>query len=341
MSKILTNMYEAVGKLATRDIFSEKGILLIPANAVILEEHIHLFQKHNILIREDDITDQLEPNTDPHLQKFESSVSDIQEQFDYIRETKKVPLDTIQEDIVPLVQEATSRATMYDIFSSLQAKDDYTYRHNLAVGTYSGMLGNWLGLKRQELLQLTTAALLHDVGKMLVPEEILNKPGELTDEEFEEMKRHTIYGYELLQKTEGINERQALVALQHHERLDGSGYPYGISGDKIDLFSRIVAVADSFHAMTSDRVYQRAKPFYEVLVDMNKQTYGAFDPKITNLFIQKLMTTLIGQKVTLTDGRTGIILMVNLHDPIRPLVQVGDEYVDLSKDYSIHIRQVL
>ena len=341
MSKILMNMYDAVGKLATRDIFSDRGILLIPANAVILEEHIQLFQKHQIMIREDDITDQPQPNSNKQLQKFESSVSDIQEKFADIRVTKKVPLDAIRGEIVPIVQEATNNATMYELFSSLQAKDDYTYRHNLAVGTYAGMLGNWLGLEHQELLQLTTAALLHDVGKMLVPEEILNKPGELTDEEFEEMKKHTIYGYELLKETTGINERQALVALQHHERLDGSGYPYGITGDEIDVFSRIVAVVDSFHAMTSNRIYHEAKPFYQVLVDMDKQTYGAFDPQITNLFIQKLMTTLIGQKVTLTDGRTGLILMINVHDPTRPLVQIGDEYVDLSKDYSLHIQQVL
>src|SRR5690625_7353760 len=135
-------------------------------------------------------------------------------------------------------------------------------------------------------MQLTTDVLLHDVGKMLVPEEILNKPGQLTEEEFQEMKNHTLYGYEILKDTVGVNHRQALVALQHHERMDGSGYPLQLKRDEIDLFSRIVAVADVFHAMSSNRVYQERSPLYEVLAEMEREVIAKLDPEITYLFIR-------------------------------------------------------
>ncbi len=332
---------DAIGKRTRRDIFNDKGILLIPRHVIILEEHLDILYNHGVYLNEDDLADPDEKLAFNTQQELDESVKMVCSYFEDIRMTRKVPLAELRQDVLPVIHEACLESTLYDLFSSLQAKDDYTYRHNIAVGTFANMLGSWLGLDKQELLQLTTAALLHDVGKMLIPESILNKPDKLTDEEYEEMKKHTIYGYELLKQTTGINHRQALVALQHHERLDGSGYPHGIKGDQIDLFSRIVAVADVFHAMTSQRVYREPSPFYEVLLQMSDDTYGALDPKITNIFIEKLMYTLIGQQVILTDDRQGIILMVNAHDPIRPLVQVEDEYIDLSKDYSIHIKQVL
>lgn len=169
----------------------------------------------------------------------------------------------------------------------------------------------------------------------------MNKPGKLTDEEFEEMKKHTIYGYEILKETVGVTERQALVALQHHERIDGSGYPMGLFKDEIDLFSRIVGVADVFHAMSSNRVYQNQHPFYKILTEMKRDMFRGLDPEITILFIEKTMNALIGNTVILTDGRRGKILMVHKNEPIQPLVGIGDEFIDLRKEPSLRIEQVV
>lgn len=343
MSKF-DSMKEMIGKRIQRHIFSNKGVLLLSAHSIITKDHIELLVRHGIQLSKHDVEGYEEPSNEQTQQdvnvEINHTVEKITEYFDSIRMTKKVPLADIRENIVPALHETSRSATLYQLFMSMQAKDDYTYRHNLAVASFSNLLGGWIGLDKQELMQLTTAALLHDVGKMLVPEDILNHPGKLTDEQFEEMKKHTIYGYEILKETTGITHRQALVALQHHERLDGSGYPYGITGNKIDLFSRIVSVVDVFHAMTSRRVYRDASPFYEVLQQMSRDAYGPLDPRITSLFIRKIMATLIGQQVLLTDGRTGVIVMVTEYDPIRPLIQVDGEYIDLSKDLSIHISQI-
>ena len=333
-----------IGKRVQRHIFSNRGVLLLSAHSVITREHIELLLRHGIQLSKQDIEGYEEPSTEQKKDHVEEeihhSVQRITEYFDSIRLTRKVPLADIRENIIPALYETSRSATLYQLFMAMQARDDYTYRHNLAVSMFSNLLGGWLGMDKQELAQLTTAALLHDVGKMLVPDYILNHPGKLTPEQFDEVKKHTVYGYEILKSTTGVTHRQAMVALQHHERLDGSGYPYGLTASKIDLFSRIVSVVDVFHAMTSKRVYRDASPFYEVLLQISKDAYGPLDPRITNLFIRKIMATLTGQQVMLTDGRTGVIVMVPEHDPTRPLVQVDGQYIDLAKELSVHIRQI-
>jgi len=340
----IDRMREMIGKRVQRHIFSNRGVLLLSAHSVITREHIELLLRHGIQLSKQDIEGYEEPSTEQKKDHVEEeihhSVQRITEYFDSIRLTKKVPLADIRENIIPALYETSRSATLYQLFMAMQARDDYTYRHNLAVSMFSNLLGGWLGMDKQELAQLTTAALLHDVGKMLVPDYILNHPGKLTPEQFDEVKKHTVYGYEILKSTTGVTHRQAMVALQHHERLDGSGYPYGLTASKIDLFSRIVSVVDVFHAMTSKRVYRDASPFYEVLLQISKDAYGPLDPRITNLFIRKIMATLTGQQVMLTDGRTGVIVMVPEHDPTRPLVQVDGQYIDLAKELSVHIRQI-
>jgi len=340
----IDSMREMIGKRVQGHIFSNRGVLLLSAHSVITREHIELLLRHGIQLSKQDIEGYEEPSTEQKKDHVEEeihhSVQRITEYFDSIRLTRKVPLADIRENIIPALYETSRSATLYQLFMAMQARDDYTYRHNLAVSMFSNLLGGWLGMDKQELAQLTTAALLHDVGKMLVPDYILNHPGKLTPEQFDEVKKHAVYGYEILKATTGITHRQALVALQHHERLDGSGYPYGLTASKIDLFSRIVSVVDVFHAMTSKRVYRDASPFYEVLLQINKDAYGRLDPRIANLFIRKIMATLTGQQVMLTDGRTGVIVMVPEHDPTRPLVQVDGQYIDLAKELSVHIRQI-
>src|SRR5690606_8804600 len=146
------------------------------------------------------------------------------------------------------------------------------------------------------------------------------------------LKTHTILGYERLRETVGLTHRQALVALQHHERLDGSGYPFGLKHDKIDLFSRIVAVADVFHAMCSTRLHRQPLSFHEVLYQMKNDSFGALDPVIVKRFIEKLMEAFIGQSVHLTSGEEGTLLMVHPHDPLRPLIRTKGGFLDLSRN---------
>lgn len=337
-------LLDMIGKRMRRDLFSEGGVLLVPASTILTGEHLDVLDKHAVVITPEDVTTidtYTEGATGEYAELIHEAVAEVRQIFEQVRETRSFALADLRNNVIPIIQETAIQGTpLIELFASLQAKDDYTYRHHIGVGAIASLIGSWLGLGHKDLLQLTTAALLHDIGKMLIPEAVLNKPGKLTPEENIMMRHHTVLGYELLKGTVGVTHRQALVALQHHERLDGSGYPFGLAGDRIELFSRIVSVADIFHAMTSKRVYRDPSPFYEVLYQMEHDTFGVLDPRITRLLMQKLMQSLIGHKVILTDESEGVILMINMHAPIHPLIQVDNQYIDLSKNYSLHIRQI-
>ncbi|RKP46292.1 HD-GYP domain-containing protein [Cohnella endophytica] len=338
------NLQHIVGKKINRDIFNPSGVLLVAESSIINQKHVRLLQKYDIALTSQDVTS-IGPYCDPeafiHYQIIEDTVQQVEYLFSEVRVSREIPLSQLRKEVIPTIHEAADGSHLLGLFASLQAKDDYTYRHNIAVSVISNLLGTWMGLDHQEILQLTTAALLHDVGKMLIPLEILNKPGKLNEQEYEVMKNHTVLGYELIKETVGANHRQAIVALQHHERMDGSGYPLGIDKDKLDLFSRIVSVADVFHAMTSMRVYRDPSPFNEVLFQMEKDTFGALDPVITRIFIEKIMNSLIGRSVLLTDGSEGTVLMIQSHDLTHPFIQSGSKFLDLSKDYAVQIKQIL
>ncbi len=205
----------------------------------------------------------------------------------------------------------------------------------------SSLIGRWMGLPEEELAILTMGAILHDVGKMRVPQTILNKKERLTDDEYRIMKQHTVYGYQLINECKQLNLRSALIALQHHERENGGGYPFGISGDRIDPLSKIVAIADVFHALTSDRVYRNASPFYEILHQMYTGTLGSFETGILLTFTRRIMNGLIGCKVELSDGRSGQIVMIPPMDPTRPLIQSGDAFIDLARASNVQLERIV
>ncbi|MEH7224368.1 HD-GYP domain-containing protein [Bacillus sp. JJ1566] len=273
--------------------------------------------------------------------KLEEAIDQVQDIFYFVKRHTKLPLAEIKQTVIPIIQTASEIPQFFHLFYQLQSADDYTYRHNIGVGVIATLIGKWLTLSDKDLTALTIAATLHDIGKTKIPTEILNKPGKLTKAEYEVVKKHTIYGYEILKNTEGISHEISLVALQHHEREDGKGYPFGLKGSRISYFSKIVAVADVFHAMSSNRVYHDATPFYQVIKQMNDDMFGKLDPTILVPFLQQIMNALIGHPVLLTDGQIGRIKYINPFDLLNPLVEVSNTIIDLSVQKSIQIERVL
>lgn len=246
----------------------------------------------------------------------------------------------MREKIVPAIKKMTHEKYIFQVIHELQAKDHYTYRHSIGVAVISSMIGKWLDLDNKEASLLTMGTILHDIGKVQVPNSILNKPGPLTDEEYEEVKKHTVYGYELIKNTSSLSYRCALIALQHHERENGMGYPLGLTGERIDPLSKIAAVADVFHTMNSKRVYHEISPFYKVINQMEEEKFGKFDPVIVNVFINKVMESFVGNQVKLSDDRVATIVNINKNEPSKPLVKWKNQFIDLANERQLFLKDI-
>ncbi|MBI4806131.1 MAG: HD-GYP domain-containing protein [Desulfovibrio sp.] len=208
------------------------------------------------------------------------------------------------------------------LLAKLHRYDDYTLRHSLNVSLLSIIFGRHLGLEREEQRRLAFAGLYHDVGKFKIPLEILNKPGRLSEREFEVMKHHSRLGYELLKAQEGVTEDILLGILHHHERYDGKGYPKQLKADEKDPFSRILTIVDIFDALTSDRSYKKASTPHESLKAMFAWRNESFHPGLLEQFVTCFGVYPPGSLVRLTDQTCGVVVESRTQSPSRPLVKV-------------------
>ncbi|TDF96187.1 HD-GYP domain-containing protein [Paenibacillus piri] len=327
-----------VGYKVNKDLLNSRGVVVIPEQTILQEQHVEWILNHGISPEEQDFENPQTITSDPLVTQASEMVKDM---FHLINEEKEIPIEELNRSVIPTIYRAAEFPSLFSVLSGLQAKDDYTYRHNIGVGVISTLIGKWLHLSKDELSLLSTAATLHDVGKIRIDDDILNKPGKYSNKEYEMMQNHTLYGFEIIKRTPNLPPQLALVALQHHEREDGNGYPNGLKGGQIEYFSKIVAVADIFHAMTSKRVYKDAMPFYRVVRQMQQDSFGQLDPVICGVFISRMMELAVGDEVILTDGRRGLIMNCNPLDLTNPLVRVGDEYIDLSRNGQLFIQTLV
>lgn len=179
--------------------------------------------------------------------------------------------------------EESYRSTLKALAQALETRDTETHGHSERVVTFSLRLGCELGLDKEMLRSLEFGSLLHDIGKIGVPDAILRKPAKLTDEEWVKMRMHPMYGQQILRDLPFLEGASKVVA-QHHEKYDGSGYPLGLSGEDIDLNARIFAVADAFDAMISDRVYRSGRPYKDAADELDRCVGAHFDPKVVEAF---------------------------------------------------------
>ncbi|WP_101697643.1 HD-GYP domain-containing protein [Clostridium minihomine] len=216
--------------------------------------------------------------------------------------------------------------------ANLKIYDDYTYNHSLGVSILAIAIGLSMGLKTKELYDLGLCALLHDIGKMSIPIEIIAKPEKLTPEEYEVVKQHPYKGAEFFLKHKLANKTVCAGILTHHEKYDGSGYPNGLRGEQIPLFGRIIAVADVYDALTSVRPYRKPSSPTEVLEYIMGGSGTAFDVHIVEAFLKKVSPYPVGSCVKLSNGEIAIVVGQNDCHPLRPLVRLlsaPDQVLDL------------
>ncbi|MGC5324861.1 HD-GYP domain-containing protein [Brevibacillus sp. SYSU BS000544] len=353
-----------VGKLLADDVYNRNGLLLLSRGSLLNHSDVFLLQAHGIDEVSLDVITELkvlgpvgnesldEPfhvqikkllaHTPEASQRYSEAMERTKSLFGKITEVYIPPLEQFTDAFFPLLDQVLKQTGIFHPLYLVEGSEDYTYRHSINVGILCALIAKLMKRTRDEIILLGQAGLLHDVGKMLIPQEILMKPGKLTEEEFNLMKLHTTYGFKLLQQMEGTHDLLAQVALLHHERRDGSGYPEGRSGVFIPIEAQIVAVADTFDAICSDRIYKTRRSPYEAAQILWKATCrGQLNVEIVTRFINYIALLYVGRRAILSNGDIVEVVLIHTDEPMRPLVRKNEQYIDLRKYRGVSIEKMI
>ena len=235
---------------------------------------------------------------------------------------EKLNVDAVKDAVEPILNSMIRNSDAFMWLTKMRQHDSYTYDHaveNCALGI---AFGRHMGLDKESLSSLAMGLLLMDVGKARLPKDLLHKKEPLADEEFEEMQKHVGYSVEILKATEGIDENVINVALTHHERWDGSGYPNGLMGVQIPVYGRMAGIIDSYDAMTTTTVYRKAMAEHEALQKIYDSRDKFFQQELVEQFLQCMGVYPTGSLVELSTGEVGVIMSQNLKQRLKPRVML-------------------
>ncbi|MBD8070442.1 HD-GYP domain-containing protein [Bacillus sp. PS06] len=340
------------GKCLAMPVYTESEFILISEKVPLTERMIKRLIELGIsyVYVEDERTKDIKAKKPISDQLRKEAKATIENQFNDIQKKDKLAQAVVLEKtskelskvIRSLLFEIKSNKDLITLLSDVITYDNYIFSHSLNVTLYSLAIGAKLNLSVKELEILGLGAILHDVGKMSIPTDILMKNGKLTEEEYEIVKAHTSNGFEILRSVQTIPLIASHCAYQHHERLDGSGYPRGIKGNDIHYFARIIAVADVFDAVTSNRIYRNAMLPHEGLEILYAGVGQLYDAKIIEAFRRAVVIYPLGLTIVLNDGRKGVVSKQNQELSERPVVRIIEENNQvLDKPYEVDLMKEL
>lgn len=269
--------------------------------------------------------------------EYAKRMATCKEMFERVQHGDGIEPSTLYHNLRHLMEPVQTTIQLFDMLHNIRQVDDSVYAHCLNVALISFSMGTWLKLPSQDIETLTVAGLLHDIGKTQIPTEILNKPEKYTDEEFALVKSHPRLGYEML-KDLNVDYRIKKVALMHHERCDGTGYPAGITQEYIDDFALIVAIADVYDAMTAARTYRQPLCAFQVIDSFEKEGLHKYKPRYILTFLKRIVNAYQSNRVMLSNGKSGNIVFINDKALAKPIVELSDgTFIDLSKEHDVSI----
>lgn len=257
--------------------------------------------------------------------EYNKQIQAIRDLFNNVINNPGAPVDVgrVLDECSGLITMSKTTVDLFDKLHNMRADDDSVYGHCLNVALIARMMGKWLHFSDEDRDVLTLCGIFHDIGKTSIPDEILNKPGKYTDEEFAMIQSHPTASYELI-KDLNIDERIKKAALQHHERSDGSGYPNKLKADEIDDFAEIIAIADVYDAMTAARSYRSPLCPFQAINMFEKDGLQLYSPKYILTFLSRIASTYQNNRVLLNNGQSANIVMINSKHLTRPMVQLDD-----------------
>lgn len=239
-----------------------------------------------------------------------------------VRLGRVVELEQVEPMIESITESVLSNSGALLTLLRIKNKDDYTFLHSVSVGTLMIAFCRSVGLDRETIHLAGLGGILHDTGKALVPDEILNKPGRLTEDEFDIIRRHPRDGFDILSRTEGISEIPLDITLHHHERVDGSGYPHNLKGDTISTLARMAAIVDVYDAITADRCYHKGMAPTDALRKIFEWSKYHFDPKLVQAFMRCVGIYPVGTLVLLESGKLGVVIEQHDCNLLTPKIKV-------------------
>ncbi len=353
MKKVMVENLKSGMKLA-REITGVDGRVLLNEGIELTDEYIEAIKERGVpaVYIESEYFKDI---------KFKSPISDkkrrkvkrvVKEAMDNISFGQEINYKKIKKSAKILINEIRENRDLIFNLNDIRAYNEYTFGHSVNVAVLAILIALESDLEMGEIKQLAIGALLHDVGKTKISKDIILKPDKLTDKEFEQIKLHTIKGYQILKDLDRISYPAAHIAYEHHERLDGQGYPNGLKGDEIHLFAQITAVVDIYDAMTTDRVYSAAVAPYRALRVLKEE---ANKKKIKKEFVDILFKYIapypLGTIVKLNNGYQGVVLKNNKDNLSSPVIRIIEKKagaktdsfyeIDLSKKDSLEIIDVI
>ena len=266
--------------------------------------------------------------------RFEHTLKDI------IEGNKELDIDEMMSPIYSLIGQGRTTSNIFDMLHSLRLYDDATYTHCINVALITNIMAQWLKWSAQEIEIATQAGLFHDIGKLMIPDTIITKPGQLTDSEYHIIQTHPQKGYEAIRNLP-ISNHVKNAALMHHERCDGTGYPLKLKGPQIDKYAKAVAIADVYDAMTSARYYRGPLCPFIAISMFEDEGFQRYDPEMIISFLHNIVNTYLLNTVRLNTGETGEIIFINSTHLSRPTIKVGNDYIDLSKCPGVYIQEII
>jgi len=274
-------------------------------------------------------------------ERYNKNVLAVKEILNDLSKGKNVSIEKINLVSNSLYEPIDSEYYVVRCLSELKSVDDYTFIHSINVSMYAMLLGKWLLLPQSKIVDLIHAGLLHDVGKTKISNLILNKKGKLEIGDFQQIKKHPIYSFEIIKSIEGVSAESKDAVLKHHEREDKSGYPSGVGGSEMSICSKVIAITNFYDSITSERAYRKRVNPFEAFEIIQGQAMTKFDIHIVNTFLSNIATCYIGSKILLSNGQTGEIVYVPPQVITKPIISINSEYFDLSKDNKVKIVKML
>lgn len=336
-----------------RTIYNSEGRILLQTGVKLNESFIARLRELGIssLYIKNELYDDVEVRDVVAEETRVQTIKVVKENFRSLEKQKKLNIRLVQGAIDNLIDELLASPQVLVNLSDIRTFDDYTFGHSVNVCILAIMAGITMSYHDLKLKELGIGALLHDIGKIKVDVNILNKEDELSHEEFAEIKKHSEYGFEILRQYPDVSLLSAHIAFQHHERWDGKGYPRQMTGENIHEYARIVAVADVYDALTADRPYRPGYSVDQTITIINRMSGIYLDPDCVTAVLANIAIYPIGSVVELNTGEIGIVMDNNKEMPTRPILKImydrthqrfiHPHEIDLSKMSTIVIKKAL